>query len=257
MPTLSRSTKRLAKGLLARLGYEIRELPRSLDSAAALTVKEGEYYTRWSPPCPLFAPWSGHPDFQQAYEKIAPHTVVSADRCYILLALARYAVHLTGDFAECGVYKGGTALLLCRALTGTGKMLHLFDSFQGLPAPNPRYDTHYREGTFGNVSIEAVRALLHEFALFVDMRPGWIPTTFAGLEDKRYAFVHIDVDLHQSNLDCCEYFYPRLVKGGVILFDEYGFPSTRGEKDAVDHFFADKPESPITLPTGQAVVLKV
>jgi hypothetical protein len=42
-----------------------------------------------------------------------------------------------------------------------------------------------------------------------------------------------------------------------LLFDEYAFAPARGEKDAVDEFFADKPESPITLPTGQAMVLKV
>ena len=48
-----------------------------------------------------------------------------------------------------------------------------------------------------------------------------------------------------------------MVAGGVLLFDEYAFAAARGEKDAVDEFFADKPESPITLPTGQAIVLKV
>jgi O-methyltransferase len=51
--------------------------------------------------------------------------------------------------------------------------------------------------------------------------------------------------------------YSRLVAGGVLLFDEYTFAPSRGEKDAVDEFFANKPESPITLPTGQAMGLKV
>jgi hypothetical protein len=68
---------------------------------------------------------------------------------------------------------------------------------------------------------------------------------------------HIDVDLYQSTLDCCEYFYPRLVPGGILLFDEYGFAAARGEKDAVDQFFADKRESPIVLLSGQAVVVKL
>jgi len=42
-----------------------------------------------------------------------------------------------------------------------------------------------------------------------------------------------------------------------MLFDEYGFPATRGEKDAVDEFLADKPELPITLLTGQAMIIKL
>jgi hypothetical protein len=43
----------------------------------------------------------------------------------------------------------------------------------------------------------------------------------------------------------------------VLLFDEYAFPGARGEKDAVDEFFAGKVEKPVTLPTGQAFVLKL
>ena len=44
-----------------------------------------------------------------------------------------------------------------------------------------------------------------------------------------------------------------MVTGGIMIFDDYGFPACRGgEKDAVDEFFADKEERPITLPTGQA-----
>ena len=69
--------------------------------------------------------------------------------------------------------------------------------------------------------------------------------------------MHVDVDLYRPTLDACEYFYPRLVPGGVLLFDEYGFPAARGERDAVDEYFADKSESPIVLPTGQAIVLKL
>ena len=99
------------------------------------------------------------------------------------------------------------------------------------------------------------RESLTDFRSHIDIRPGWIPDTFQGLEQNRYAFAHVDVDIYQSTLDCCEYFYPRLVPGGVLLFDEYTFAAARGEKDAVDEFFADKPESPITLPTGQALIL--
>jgi len=135
--------------------------------------------------------------------------------------------------------------------------LYLFDSFQGLPKANPEKDkSFWRESMFNDTSSEAVTRVLSEFRHVVDIRKGWIPDTFVGLDNNRYAFVHADVDLYQSNLDCCEYFYPRLVAGGVMLFDEYAFAAARGEKDAVDEFFSDKPESPITLPTGQAIVFK-
>jgi O-methyltransferase len=164
--------------------------------------------------------------------------VVSPDRCYILTSLARYAVHLPGQFAECGVFNGGTALLQARILkNGDDKKLYLFDSFQGLPKINEAKDRWFSEGDYATRSLEAVEELLGEFRDAIDIRCGWIPETFRGLESERYAFAHMDVDLYQSALDCCNYFYPRLVPGGVLLFDEYGFAAARGEKDAVDEFF--------------------
>ncbi len=254
------SIKRIGKSLLGQFGYEVRPVRPvrpSVDSVAALTVKESQYYTKWSAPCPIFTPWVGHPDFRKVYEGVTPYTVVSPDRCYMLVSLARYAAHLEGDFAECGVYKGGTALLLSRVLEHRGKTLHLFDSFRGLPRGDQEKDKWFHEGQYAVDSVESVKRLLIDFRDMIDIREGWIPETFAGLENRSYAFAHIDVDLYQSALDCCAYFYPRLVQGGVLLFDEYGFPAARGEKDAVDEFFADKPESPIPLVTGQAMVLKL
>ena len=247
--------------LFYRHGYDIQRISHRLsqhvDVIAALTVKESEYYTLWSPPCPLFTPWVGHPDFQQIYQGVEQYTIVPPDHCYILMSLARYATHLRGDFAECGVFKGGTALLLCRVLKDTRKTLYLFDSFKGLPKVDEEKDTYFREGQYANESVESVQHLLHDFQNIVDIRPGWIPDTFSGLENNHYAFVHLDVDLYQSTLDCCRHFYPRLVPGGVLLFDEYGFPAARGEKEAVDEFFANTPEAPMVLPTGQALVIKL
>jgi len=253
--------KGACKSVLLRFGYEIRSVAppevEDVDFKAALTVKESEYYSRWSAPCPLFSPWLGHPDFQSVYEGAEPYTLVSPDRCYMLIGLARYARHLPGDFAECGVWNGGTALLLARTLKNTAnKKLYLFDSFQGLPKLDADKDPWFFEGQYCAKSVEAVKAVLSDFQGMIDIRCGWIPKTFRGLEERRYAFAHLDVDVYQSTMDCCAYFYPRLVPGGVLLFDEYCFAAARGEKDAVDEFFADKPERPIALPTGQAIVLK-
>jgi O-methyltransferase len=57
-------------------------------------------------------------------------------------------------------------------------------------------------------------------------------------------------------LDCCHFIYPRLLAGGFMVFDDYGFPSCFGARQAVDEFFAGRPEVPLVLPTGQAVVFK-
>jgi O-methyltransferase len=248
-----------ARSLAHRLGFEVHRAsnPAVHGWSAADAAPDAEYYREWPSSGPMFAPWAGHPDFERLYAGVADHTLVSRDRCYLLSAFARYASGLAGDAAECGVYKGGTALLLSRVLAAPGRRLYLFDSFEGLPEVDPDKDAWFSTGQFAIDSVESVRGLLAEHEDLVEIRQGWIPDTFAGLEDRRYAFAHVDVDLYRSAADCCEYFYPRMVPGGVLLFDEYGCPDAHGERDAVDEFLADKPEAPIALPTGQAVVIRL
>src|SRR5918997_41580 len=78
-----------------------------------------------------FTPWL-EPEFQsEIYAKIRDRTLVTPDRCYILDRLGRHCTHLEGDFAECGVYQGGTAFLIANVLQSSDvyKALHLFDTF--------------------------------------------------------------------------------------------------------------------------------
>ena len=79
---------------------------------------------------------------------------------------------------------------------------------------------------------------------------------FAEVENQRFAFVHIDVDLYQPTRDSIEFFYPRLNPGGILLLDDYGFRSCPGATAAADEFFTDKDEAVANLPTGQGVVVK-
>jgi len=253
---VNRQIKNIGKALLRRLGYEVRRVRVSQERLAEQAGEDAVYYMEYSTPWSIFSPWIGHPDFQATYANVGRLTAGSPERGYMLISLARYAKHLPGDFAECGVYRGGSALLLCQIIQGTHRALYLFDSFQGLPKPHPKHDPVFLKGEYA-AAVEEVKQRLSDFRSLADFRTGWIPDTFIGLESNRYAFAHIDVDLYQPTLDCCAYFYPRLTPGGVLLFDEYGFASAHGEKVAVDEYFADKPEQPIALITGQALVLKL
>ncbi len=183
---------------------------------------------------PYLSPWKLPP-----YSTVT-HTMVSPDRCYILHTLA---AQTQGPIVECGVYQGGTAKLL----STLGRELHLYDTFEGMPESDP-IDIH-RKGDFSSTSLEAVRALVPA-AIF---HKGWIPDTFSDLPEK-IGFAHVDVDIYRSVKDCCEYLYPRVT--GFMVFDDYGFPSCPGARKAVDEFFADKPEIPLALPTGQAIVIR-
>ncbi len=138
--------------------------------------------------------------------------------------------------------------------SGAQRAFFVFDSFEGMKTVDPKMDRH-RRGDFADTSLEAVRRVIGEDP-WIQYRKGWIPETFRGLEDQRFAFAHIDVDLYMSVRDCCDFIYPRLNPGGAMVFDDYGFASCPGARRAVDEFFRERPEQVIVLATGQAIVWK-
>jgi len=176
----------------------------------------------------------------------------SLDRKYALDQLTLLAQHLPGDTAECGVYKGASSYLICRRMSGRGKLHHAFDSFEGLSAPSPEDGTYWRAGDLSVPEAEA-RATLGDFD-FVVFHRGWIPATFSRVADRTFCFVHLDVDLYDPTRDSLEFFYDRMVPGGIILCDDFGFRTCPGAHRAMIDFFRDKPEEIVSLPTGQGLV---
>lgn len=203
---------------------------------------------------PLFSPWLT-PGFQARIAVALAHSLVTADRFYILQQSVFNVLNVPGEVWECGVYRGGTALFLADLLEwrGSGKILRLFDTFTGLPPVDPSKDWHVT-GEFSDCSLPEVRKLIGREDR-VRIHPGLIPETFQGLE-MPVALAHIDVDLYSSVMAALAHIYPRMSIGGVIVLDDYGFATCPGAKEAVDQFFADKPEAPICLPTGQALVTR-
>jgi O-methyltransferase len=193
--------------------------------------------------------------FARVLKTIQRHTVVSQDRLQVLYQFARQSLPLAGEMAEVGVYRGGTALLLAELAGPAGKQLHLFDTFSGLPPGDPAIDLH-QPGDFADTGIDQVQQLLQPYArihLHAGLFPASVPAT---LEAATFCFVHVDVDIHRSALDCCEFFHPRLTPGGIMVFDDYGFSSCPGIRKAVDAFCHERGQAPIYLPTGQALYIK-
>ena len=203
---------------------------------------------------PRYSPWLDKRAFGSLYAQIQPFTLVDSARCFVLHSLARQARHLPGEYWECGVYRGGTALLLGMVAAEVERPLRLFDTFEGMPTPDPERDWH-AAGDFSDTSEESIRRLVCYPRTLI--HKGRIPATFKGLESRIIAIAHVDVDLYQSVLDCCSFIYPRLTAGGFMLFDDYGWPTCVGARLAVDEFFADKPEVPLVLTTGQALVVRL
>jgi len=181
--------------------------------------------------------------------------VVGEHKSFMAYQFAKQARNLPGDVAEFGVFMGATAKLIAYAVKGSGKKVHLFDTFEGLPQPTKPIDIH-NKGEF-NVPFDKVEAFFQDTPEAV-FHKGFFPDTTKGLEELQYSFVHIDADLYQSTLDGFDYFYPRMCKGGIILLDDYEWPHTPGVKKAVEEWMKDKPERIIVSSLDhQAFIIKV
>jgi len=193
--------------------------------------------------------------FAALVDRVRPHTLLSEDRLALLYQAVLRVQALPGDAAEVGVYKGGTAYLIAAALFPSGKKLHLFDTFCGIPITDPDIDLH-RQGDFADISLEIVERLLKPFSC-CRLHPGRFPETLSpDCQENSFSFVHVDVDIYQSAVDCCSYFYPRLTRGGIMIFDDYGFSTCPGIRRAVDEYFFRDPSRILYLSTGQALVFK-
>ena len=70
-------------------------------------------------------------------------------------------------------------------------------------------------------------------------KKGFFPDSFNGFNEK-ISFLHLDVDLYNSYKNCLDFFYPLLVNGGIITFDEYDNTKWTGAKVAIDEFLKKK-----------------
>jgi O-methyltransferase len=249
-----------AKEVLAEAGYvfkKVTRVPDDLKRRLRGAQQYGTHINDWE----MFIPFSDDRDIQDFLHELISkggYTLVSVDRLYVLKTMYLQAMNLPGEVWEAGTYRGGTAFMFRRfeqqkaAIPAT---IRLFDTFDGMPETDPLRDVH-AAGDFGDTSLAQVRQLIGEHP-WVHYHPGFIPATFRGLEANRIRFAHIDLDIYEAIVAASHFMYPRMVPGGIMVYDDYGFFTCPGARDAVDEFFADKPEKPLVLSTGQALVMKL
>lgn len=169
-----------------------------------------------------------------------------------LFVAVRATGKIEGDIAEVGVFKGGSAKVICQAKEE--KALHLFDTFKCSPPPGTAADANNgHEGSFCS-DPKQVEGYLAEFPK-VHVYEGFFPDTAGPVENIRFSLVHLDVNLYGPMLDCLGFFYPRMNRGGAIISHDYIYHS--GVKKAFEEFFSDKPEIVLGLPSYQCVVIKL
>lgn len=162
---------------------------------------------------------------------------------------------IAGDMAELGVYKGHTAVVLARFARRTERHLYLLDTFSGFAEEDLAGPDQTQQMQFQDTDFDAVRSFVGDGP--VSYVRGKFPDTADQLPNEgRYALVHIDCDLYAPIKAGLEYFYPRMTPGGFLIIHDYSSLYWPGAEQAIDEFFADKPESVIPMPdiSGTVVV---
>ena len=182
-------------------------------------------------------------EFSILYRQVRPYTMCSNARLRGLHRSIRYVVgrEIPGDIVECGAAQGGSAALMALTLRNlkARRKMWLFDTFEGLPAPTADDPDFEWADLFTGTCIgtlEEVLALFKKLDVLSDVEfvKGLFQDTLPTAPIVQIAVLHIDGDWYDSVKTCLEHLYDKVVSGGVIQFDDYGY--WQGARRAVDEF---------------------
>jgi O-methyltransferase len=200
-------------------------------------------------------------EFWDLYHFCRPYTMTSVERMYALYCSVNHILlnNIDGDFVECGVWRGGSSMLVAKMLSTrnlTDRKIYLFDTFEGMSEPT-KDDVDFRgESAFelldeNQQDKEMSVWALAEFGvaqnnmkltnfpmeniLFVK---GMVENTLPGsIPDKNIALLRLDTDWYESTKHELTHLFPIIETNGIIIIDDYGH--WEGCRKAVDDYFRE------------------
>jgi hypothetical protein len=201
------------------------------------------------------------PTFLSIYQKCKSNTMTSKERMYALYESVKYVVNhgIPGSFVECGVWKGGSSMMIANTLIEMGasdREIYLYDTFEGMTEPT-EFDTKVEDDGFSVVghwnenqkdehnewcyaSLSEVKQNMlstnypEENLFFVK---GDVAITIPEKTPGSVSLLRLDTDWYESTQHELNHLYPLLSNKGVLIIDDYGCWS--GSKKAVDEYFSD------------------
>ncbi len=202
------------------------------------------------------------PRFHAAWARI--HKYVGAGnvrpiswRLHVVLALADYCSHLEGDFVECGTYLGINAHGISAFLDFKilPKKFYLFDTWTGLAAERLHdYEKNRAVRRYKDCFSE-VKQTFTDVPNIILIQ-GLVPDTLNSVKWGKVCFLHVDMNCVYPEEAALEFFWDKIVTGGVIISDDYGHPGYEDQKEAFDNFAKSKNVMVFSLPTGTGVIFK-
>jgi hypothetical protein len=212
--------------------------------------------------------------FRKIYTKCEKHTMTTKAAMYELYKAVEYIVNskINGDFVECGVWKGGSAMLMALTLIElkeTERNIYLYDTFEGMSEPTKA------DHLLSDSSVHAT-AILKNKEIFRAISPldevksnmystnypsericfvkGKVEDTIPGTLPSEIALLRLDTDWYESTIHELIHLYPVLTKKGVLILDDYGYWA--GHKKAVDEYFDKKAMLLVGLSSGVRIAVK-
>lgn len=183
--------------------------------------------------------------------------MVGIERCFALYQAVKYIVsaNIPGDFVECGVWKGGSSMLMLFTLQHLGvtnRNIWLYDTFSGMTKPGDedgekekkeweKLQTGADQSNWCLAKQDEVAANLkltgYQDSL-IHFVKGKVEETIPGKIPDQIALLRLDTDWYASTRHELIHLYPRLQKKGVLLLDDYGY--WQGHRKATDEYFEGK-----------------
>ncbi|MFT3879262.1 MAG: TylF/MycF/NovP-related O-methyltransferase [Gemmatales bacterium] len=180
-------------------------------------------------------------------------------RVYVALWAARQAWKLNGDFVECGVHLGGLATAILADLNwpqSPSRHFYLLDTFNGFPADQRGVAAEVHRDDYLDDVWPQVQSHFSKYPSAKLIR-GAIPQTLAEVKSQQVAYLSIDMNCAEPEVAALEYFWPRMVPGGLVLLDDYAFAEAyRRQKEAIDRWAKPLSLPILSLPTGQGLLIK-
>ncbi|MEK6782634.1 MAG: TylF/MycF/NovP-related O-methyltransferase [Bacteroidota bacterium] len=185
--------------------------------------------------------------YRALFQKYRNYTMMDQNRFSANLELCDQFKNVEGDYAECGVWRGGMSAAIAEII-GKEKEIHLFDSFEGLPLAKEidgEAALHWQRDKnsptyFDNCSAEkrfAIEAMVLADHQKFNIYPGWFAETIPNFGSTKLSILRLDGDWYDSILISLKYLYPMVVENGLIILDDY--PYWAGCSRAVHKYLAD------------------
>jgi O-methyltransferase len=196
---------------------------------------------------------------------VSPFTMTSPERVFALRQSVHHIIRnkIPGDIVECGVWKGGSMMVIARTLLELGvtdRNLRLFDTFQGMSEPTT-FDSS-RDGeaasdllatsdketswVWAYSPVEEVRRNVKGTgypAERLEFVQGKVEDTLPANAPTQIALLRLDTDWYESTYHELVHLYPRLSAGGILIIDDYGH--WEGARKAVDQYFEEQGLKPL------------